>query len=128
MIHNQPESPEKVEQSTALFSAADKSAMERENRRILEAELLSKKVEFESKPYEAHIQFSNFCNMSCVMCWNGKNPETQKLSEELIARIGDQIGPHISLVQPYDGSEPLIFTWEESRDLALKYGLSVPFD
>ena len=108
-----------------LFTKADKAKLELQSRMTLERELLSKSFEFESTPYEAHIQFSNFCNMSCIMCWNGKNPKTQKLSEELIARVAEQIGPHVSLIQPYDGSEPLIFTWEETRDLALEYGIEM---
>jgi radical SAM protein with 4Fe4S-binding SPASM domain len=105
------------------FTVEQKRDVEKLNREILEIELNENRFEFASRPHEAHIQFSNFCNMSCVMCWNGNNPKTQKLAQELIAKVGEQLGPHLSLIQPYDGSEPLILTWEETRDLARKYGV-----
>ena len=109
--------------SLPLFTTEQKRDVEKLNREILEIELSENRVEFASRPHEAHIQFSNFCNMSCVMCWNGNNPKTQKLSQELVQKVADQLGPHLSLIQPYDGSEPLILTWEETRDLARKYGV-----
>ncbi|QEG23115.1 radical SAM protein [Mariniblastus fucicola] len=108
-----------------LFTTEQKRDVEKLNREILEIELNENRYEFASRPHEAHIQFSNFCNMSCVMCWNGNNPKTQKLTEELVAKVADQLGPHLSLIQPYDGSEPLILTWEETRDLARKYGVQL---
>ena len=106
-----------------MFTHAQKQEIEVRNREILENELNGQQTAFESRPHEAHIQFSNFCNMSCVMCWNGNNPKTQKLTEELVSKVSEQLGPHLSLIQPYDGSEPLILTWEETRDLAKKYGV-----
>jgi radical SAM protein with 4Fe4S-binding SPASM domain len=106
-----------------LFTPEQKRDVEILNREILENELNENRYEFVSRPHEAHIQFSNFCNMSCVMCWNGNNPKTQKLNEELVEKVASQLGPHLSLIQPYDGSEPLILTWEETRDLARKYGV-----
>lgn len=109
--------------SLPLFTAEQKRDVEKLNREILEIELNENQLEFASRPHEAHIQFSNFCNMSCVMCWNGNNPKTQKLTEELVQKVAEQLGPHLSLIQPYDGSEPLILTWEETRDLARKYGV-----
>jgi len=108
-----------------LFTKEQKHDVEKLNREILEIELNENNFEFASRPHEAHIQFSNFCNMSCVMCWNGNNPKTQKLSEELVQKVAEQLGPHLSLIQPYDGSEPLILTWEETRDLARKYGVQL---
>ena len=117
------ESKAKDRLALPLFTHEQKRDVETLNREILEIELNENRFEFASRPHEAHIQFSNFCNMSCVMCWNGNNPKTQKLSEELIAKIAEQLGPHLSLIQPYDGSEPLILTWEETRDLARKYGV-----
>jgi len=109
--------------SLPLFTSEQKRDVEKLNREILEIELNQNQYEFASRPHEAHIQFSNFCNMSCVMCWNGNNPKTQKLTEELVEKVAQQLGPHLSLIQPYDGSEPLILTWEETRDLARKYGV-----
>ncbi len=41
--------------------------VELHNRALLERDLLDKRLVFESRPYEAHIQYSNVCNMSCIM-------------------------------------------------------------
>jgi len=106
-----------------LYTFDQKHQIERLNREIVESELAEGRTEFASRPHEAHIQFSNFCNMSCVMCWNGNNPKTKKLEQELVDKVAEALGPSLSLIQPYDGSEPLIFTWEETRDLAKKYGV-----
>ena len=57
------------------------------------------------------------------MCWNGNNPPTRKTDANLLERIGEQLGPHLSVVTPYSGSEPLVLTWEETRQMALKYGI-----
>jgi radical SAM protein with 4Fe4S-binding SPASM domain len=99
--------------------------IERHNRSLLEQELLAKRLEFQSRPYEAHIQFSNFCNMSCVMCWNGANPPVEKMSPGLLAKVRRQIAPSLSVVIPYDGSEPLVLTWDQARDLAEQYSIEL---
>ena len=126
---NNPENPRAHEPVNRiplpLFTTDQKHEIEKLNREILESELAEGRTEFVSRPHEAHIQFSNFCNMSCVMCWNGNNPKTKKLEQELVDKVADALGPNLSLIQPYDGSEPLIFTWEETRDLAKKYGVQL---
>ena len=52
----------------ASVGHAERLQVERHNRALLERDLLDKRLAFESRPYEAHIQYSNVCNMSssCV--------------------------------------------------------------
>ena len=102
---------------------AEKEALEREYRKLLVDDLMNSRTRFSAGPYEAHIQFSNFCNMSCIMCWDGNNPPTKKTDADLLKRIGEQVGPHLSIVTPYSGSEPLILTWDETRAMAKQYGI-----
>ena len=55
----------------------ERNAVAFRNRALLDRDLREKRLVFESRPYEAHVQFSNFCNMSCVMCLDGNNPPLQ---------------------------------------------------
>ena len=48
---------------------------------------------FQSRPYEAHIQFSNVCNMSCIMCYDGWIPPLRKMSPEILDRLTRQMAP-----------------------------------
>ena len=88
--------------------------------------MLAHRFEFRSRPYEAHIQFSNVCNMSCIMCYDGWLPPVRKMSPEhprqLVAR---ELGPSLSTVIPYGGSEPLIVTWETARDFAEQHSIEL---
>ena len=119
---NQHDLPGDLEEATkAAFSAKEK--LEREYRKLLFDDLLNNRTHFSAGPYEAHIQYSNFCNMSCIMCWDGNNPPTKKTSPELLEKIGKQIGRHLSIVTPYSGSEPLVLTWDQTRDMAKQYGI-----
>ena len=106
-----------------VVTFAEKEKIEREYRTLLFDDLLNSRTRFSAGPYEAHIQFSNFCNMSCIMCWDGNNPKTRKTDASLLDRIGEQLGPHLSIVTPYSGSEPLVLTWDETRAMAQKYGI-----
>ena len=45
--------------SLPLFTTEQKRDVEKLNREILEIELSESRVEFASRPHEAHIQFSN---------------------------------------------------------------------
>ena len=92
--------------------------IEKRNRAVLERELLAKSFVFQSRPYEAHIQFSNVCNMSCIMCYDGWLPPVRKMSPEILDKMTEELAPHLSVMIPYGGSEPLIVTWEQARDLA----------
>ena len=101
----------------------EKAAIENRNKEILEQELFEKKLDFSARPYLAHVQFSNFCNMSCIMCWNGANPRTKKLSPELVQKLATELGPEVSVIEPYSGSEPLALTWKETLRIAKEYGV-----
>src|SRR6476619_5934816 len=90
--------------------------IEKRNRALLEEELLGKRVVFRSRPYEAHIQFSNVCNMSCIMCYDGWIPPLRKMSPEILDRLTREMAPNLSVMIPYGGSEPLIVTWDQARD------------
>ena len=82
-------------------------------------DLLNQQFVYASGPYEAHIQFSNFCNMSCIMCWDGRNPPTEKAPPKLLEKISQQVAPHLSVITPYSGSEPLVLSWNETREMAV---------
>lgn len=100
------------------FSA--KKLQEIEDRKRILNDLLNNQTRYSANPYEAHIQFSNFCNMSCIMCWDGRNPPTEKTSDELLQIIGDQVASKLSVITPYSGSEPLVLSWNETREMANK--------
>ena len=57
------------------------------------------------------------------MCWDGNNPPTRKTDPDLLKRIGEQVGPHLSIITPYSGSEPLVLTWDQTREMAQQYGI-----
>lgn len=99
--------------------------IEARNRALLERELLEGRFVFESRPFEAQIQYSNFCNMSCIMCHDGANPPLRKMSPKLLQKVGEQIAPSVSVVIPFDGSEPLIVAWDEVRDMAAEYSFEL---
>ncbi len=105
------------------ISMEQKHAIEKRNKEILENELWDQKLEFTPRPYLAHVQFSNFCNMSCIMCWNGANPRTKKLTPELVEKLAIELGPEVSVIEPYSGSEPLALTWKETLRIAKQYGV-----
>lgn len=107
------------------ISRAERARIEKRNRARLERELLEHKLDFASRPYEAHVQFSNFCNMSCIMCWDGENPPVERMSPEILAKVSEQIAPHLSLITPHGGSEPLALTWDETRTLCSEYGVDL---
>ena len=100
------------------YTFEQKTEQEIRYRHSLLDDLLNQRTHFASGPYEAHIQYSNFCNMSCIMCWDGRNPPTKKTSAELIKLVDDQIAPHLSVITPYSGSEPLVLSWDETRHTA----------
>ena len=105
------------------ISRQERDEIELRNMALLESELLDMRILFESRPYEAHVQFSNVCNMSCIMCWDGDNPPHQKMSSEVLEKLSGQIAPTLSVITPHHGSEPTIVSWEETVRIAREYGL-----
>ena len=95
------------------------------DRALLERSLLEARTVFDTGPYEAHIGFSNVCNMSCIMCWDGANPPPRKMSPELIAKLSEEVAPSLSVVTPYNGSEPLIVSWEETRRMCEEHSIEL---
>jgi len=110
---------------TPEITPQERDHIARRNRALLEVELRNKRLVFESRPYEAHVQFSTFCNMSCIMCWDGGNPPTEKMSPVVLEKVGSQIATDLSVITPYEGSEPLILSWEETREMAERYSVQL---
>jgi radical SAM protein with 4Fe4S-binding SPASM domain len=108
---------------TAKTGWTERDRIARENRALLEDELLHKRLTFASRPYHAHVQFSNFCNMSCVMCWDGGNPPLKKMTPDVLGKLASQIAPTLSVITPHDGSEPLLVSWDETRRIAEQHGV-----
>ena len=65
----------------------DKLARIRRNRETLDQDLIQGRLRFESRPRVAELQLSNFCNMSCTMCYDGNNPPMQRMSPGVIAKL-----------------------------------------
>jgi radical SAM protein with 4Fe4S-binding SPASM domain len=106
-------------------SHAERVARELRDRARLERALVNGEMLFESGPYEAHVGFSNVCNMSCIMCWDGANPPPRKMSPELLARVSAQVAPALSVITPYNGSEPLIVSWEATREMCERHSIEL---
>ena len=101
----------------------ERDAIAAANRRLLREELVQKRLTLSSRPSRAHVQFSTFCNMSCVMCWDGRNPPLKKMAPPVLDRLAEQIAPGLSVITPHDGNEPLLVSWEETRTLAERYSV-----
>lgn len=106
-----------------LVSEDERVERERAQRVLLEEDLLSGSTEFRSRPYEAHVQFSNICNMSCIMCFDGEHPTPKRIGPAVLRRIAEEIAPQLSLVTPHSGSEPLVAGWDETLRLVRRQGL-----
>jgi radical SAM protein with 4Fe4S-binding SPASM domain len=102
-----------------------KTALELENRKRLESDLLEGRLQFSSRPRVVEIQLTNFCNMSCTMCYDGDNPPLQKLPEALVDSLAEQLFPWASVFVPFATSEPLILTWDHTRRLAELYNIEL---
>jgi radical SAM protein with 4Fe4S-binding SPASM domain len=119
--------PRRAPATRRRISVRRRLEIEKRNRALLEDELLGRRFVFESRPYEAHIQFSNICNMSCIMCYDGWLPPVRKMSPEVLEKVARELAPHLSVVIPYGGSEPLIVTWDQARELATRHSIDLRF-
>ena len=72
------------EQPIPKITWEERDRLDERNSDLLDRDLRDKRLVFESRPYEAHVQFSNFCNMSCIMCWNGTNPPLIKMAPDVL--------------------------------------------
>lgn len=96
-----------------------------DNRGLLDKDLLEGELRFASKPRVAELQLSNFCNMSCTMCYDGNNPPMKKMSERVIRVLEEDVLPTASVLSPFVGSEPLIITWDLARGMAERHELTL---
>jgi radical SAM protein with 4Fe4S-binding SPASM domain len=108
-----------------IITPVEREELERWTRTRLERALLKNELVLETGPYEAHVGFSNVCNMSCIMCWNGANPPAQRMDPAALERFAEQVAPSLSIITPYDGSEPLIVTWDETRRVCERYSIEL---
>ncbi len=104
---------------------AERERIEREAMQERERALLANELVIEPGPYEAHVGFSNVCNMSCIMCWDGANPPARKMTPHVLERLAEQVAPSLSVITPYNGSEPLIVAWDETRHLAERHSIEL---
>ena len=103
----------------------EKLALVRANRAQLDQDLMTGRLVFESMPRVVEFQLSNFCNMSCTMCYDGNNPPMLRIPDDIAIRIGAEVFPTASVLSPFVGSEPLIVTWDLARDFAQRYHLEL---
>jgi radical SAM protein with 4Fe4S-binding SPASM domain len=108
-----------------LVTRTERLVIELHNRALLEQDLLDKRFKFRSRPYEAHVQYSNVCNMSCIMCYDGWHPPVKKMSPAILESVRAEVAPFLSVVIPYGGSEPLIVTWDQARDMARDFSIEL---
>ena len=73
--------------TTQRIGMAERERIEREAMQERERALLANELVLETGPYEAHVGFSNVCNMSCIMCWDGANPPARKMSPDVLERL-----------------------------------------
>jgi len=103
----------------------EKIRLEEENRRLLERDLSEGRHVYRSTPRVVELQLSNFCNMSCIMCYAGVNPPTMLLDARVVRRLAAELLPSASVLIPFATSEPLVLTWDLTRELALQYGVEL---
>lgn len=114
-----------TEPTDTILSRGEKEQLIRGNLEALERDLLEGRLVFESKPRVVEWQFSNFCNMSCTMCYDGDNPPLKKMPEPVVERIASEVLPSASILQPFFGSEPLVLTWDHTLSLTARYDLDL---
>ena len=106
-------------------ASAGKQQALRDNRAHLDQDLVEGRLRFASKPRVTELQLSNFCNMSCTMCYDGNNPPMKKMSARVVEVLERDVLPTASVLSPFVGSEPLIITWDLARDLAERHELTL---
>jgi len=110
------------------FTLTEKEEIFRANRSRLERDLARLDFSFHSRPLKVDLQLSNFCNMSCAMCYAGDNPPLEKMSPLVIRKVATEILPTASVLVPFIGSEPLVLTWDTARSLAREFLLELEID
>ncbi|MFQ5506102.1 MAG: SPASM domain-containing protein [Planctomycetota bacterium] len=103
------------------LSPDEKAELESASGEARDRDLWDQELVFASRPHTVYLQLSNFCNMSCIMCYDGSNPPLRKMPEDLVVKTADSFLREASVVLPFVGSEPLVLTWETARRLAQRY-------
>lgn len=111
--------------SSPDLTRAQKDELLRQNRANLDQDLVQQRLVWRSMPRVVDLQLSNFCNMSCTMCYDGDNPPLQKLDPVLLERFAAEVLPTAGVVVPFAGSEPLILTWDLTKQIAKRYDLEL---
>lgn len=111
--------------ATPLHSPEEKGRRIARNRETVREDLAEQRFTFGSRPDVVDLQLSNFCNMSCTMCYDGQNPPLQVMPKDIIEKTRKQILPDASGIVPFAGSEPLTLTWDLTRYLAIESGLEL---
>jgi radical SAM protein with 4Fe4S-binding SPASM domain len=109
----------------APLSRESKDALLRRNAADLEEDLWLGRLEFRSRPRVADVQFSNYCNMACTMCYPDGNPPLEVMPQPLLEKLSADLFPTLTSLEPFAGSEPLVFTWELTRRLAELFRLEL---
>jgi radical SAM protein with 4Fe4S-binding SPASM domain len=120
-----PDPPPPDPAGPGLRDRDEKNRLVEANRLRLEEDLWAGRLEYASRPALLDLQLSNFCNMSCIMCWDGANPALRKMSPALVETLEREALPHATSIEPFVGSEPLVVTWDLARDLARRHGLEL---
>ena len=119
----QPPTPAPIRKDEApRIGKEEKLRLEAQNRALLTEDFATGRLVFQSRPRVVELQLSNYCNMSCTMCYDGVNPPIKKLPEPLVERLAAELFPTASVFVPFATSEPLILTWDLTRRLAEQYG------
>jgi MoaA/NifB/PqqE/SkfB family radical SAM enzyme len=98
---------------------------ERENWTRLQGDLLEQRLVFEGRPFEAYVQFSTFCNMSCIMCHGDRKPPVERIRPDVLERFRHQVVPTLSLLNPHGGSEPLALGWDDVVEVVHEGGIGL---
>ncbi len=109
----------------AAIAPEAKRARVAANLAALEEDLWSDRSVFRSRPRTADVQFSNYCNMACTMCYPDGNPPLQVMPEPLLRKLARDLFPDLAVVEPFAGSEPLVFTWELTRRVAEAFSIQL---
>ena len=54
-----------------------------------------------------------------------RQPAPEKMAPLVLEKVGTQIATDLSVITPYEGSEPLILSWDETRAMAERYSVQL---
>ena len=98
-----------------------------DNRRVLRDEMRGGVAALSARPRVLFVELSRFCNLACPMCRvPGQITKSQTMSEELFARVAEDLFPTAELVDLRGWGESLIVLDFPSRvRTARSYGCEV---